>query len=854
MSFIQIDPIGWLPDHFKQQIIDSIVTSVTAQAEKAGRGGLGRALKRLRSDAAFQQAVDQGLKEATDRFVREYTVQDEDLVAAITQDPDFWKADSVRQALLEIVRHPDVHLVEEQLTLARSFVDVLRQRVNRERVDRAVSFYMRCVAESLWHLEPLRPIYELQMQRFGVERAAEMVHELRGMRGDVREAMLALVEAIGEQQKLLAAPDRLALSEPKKIYHNLPQSDYGTFIGREKELAQVHRLLRPHPHSRHYIVVIDGIGGIGKSALALEVAHRYLRDYDRLPKEERFDAIIWTSAKSSVLTAEGIAPRRQITRTLDDIYTTISVTLEREDIIRARPVEQNDLVTKALTQQHTLLIVDNLETVDDERVNIFLRELPAPTKAIVTTRHRIDIAYPVRLTGMPEKDGLTLISQECAKKDVMLNQAEAERLYSRTGGVPLAIVWSVAQMGYGYRVESVLRRLSQPSEEITRYCFEGAVERIWGKPAYNLLMALSLFDVDASREALGFVTDLPELDRDDGLVQLEKLSLIDKTGSRFSVLPMTRQFALAHLSSQAEIESEFRKRQAEYYLFFISNYKLSSDSLDLIRKEHSNIATLLDYLVESGEFPIIIDIFRHYYPFLWRQGYWTQGIKLARQVLSWAEVNKREDLQARCNHWLGRLYLYQGQYTYAEERLSYASNQYSKDDWQWISVQTYLAQVLLRQRRFSEAHQILERALPVVLERRDYRGATRIQNAFAEIELSRPRPNLSAALKHIETGYELAEGRNEQTTVLGKNFYLRGIVEYRYGRIEQAKEWIIRYKELAVKEGFIQEAAQGTLELAKIAKQQGAIEEAEKLAEDVKGVFERLGMREELDECENLSG
>ncbi|HUW11258.1 MAG TPA: ATP-binding protein, partial [Anaerolineae bacterium] len=393
MSLIQIDPLGWLPDSFKQQIIDSVVSFVADQAEKVLGNEVSQALRRLRSDAPFQQAVDRGLKEATGRFVREYTVEDEDLVAAIARDRDFWKAGSVRQALLEIIRHPGVHLAEERTTLTQGFADVLRQRVNRERVGRAVTFYLRCVAESLWHLEPLRPIYELQIQRLSVERATEMVQEMRGMRAEVREAMVALVQAVGEQQQLLAAPGKRALPEPRKVYHNLPQPDYGTFIGREEELKQVHRLLSPQ--SRHFLVTIDGIGGIGKSALALEVAHRYLRDYDRLPPEERFEAIIWTSAKSSVLTADGIAPRQQVARTLDDIYTTIAVTLEREDITHTRSEDQAGLVSRALTQQRTLLVVDNLETVDDERVNVFLRELPSPAKTIVTTRHRIDVAYPV---------------------------------------------------------------------------------------------------------------------------------------------------------------------------------------------------------------------------------------------------------------------------------------------------------------------------------------------------------------------------------------------------------------------------------------------------------------------------
>ena len=72
------------------------------------------------------------------------------------------------------------------------------------------------------------------------------------------------------------------------------------------------------------------------------------------------------------------------------------------------------------------------------------------------------------------------------------------------------------------------------------------------------------------------------------------------------------------------------------------------------------------------------------------------------------------------------------------------------------------------------------------------------------------------------------------------------------GWIGQAEEWIIRYKELAEKEGFVQEAAQSTLELARIAEQRSTIKEARRLTEDARSVFERLGMREELDECDKL--
>ena len=57
---------------------------------------------------------------------------------------------------------------------------------------------------------------------------------------------------------------------------------------------------------------------------------------------------------------------------------------------------------------------------------------------------------------------------------------------------------------------------------------------------------MSLFATDASRDALGYIADVSIYDRDDGLVELEGLSMIDKTGSRFKLLPITKSFALAN--------------------------------------------------------------------------------------------------------------------------------------------------------------------------------------------------------------------------------------------------------------------------------------------------------------------
>src|SRR5579885_3869691 len=110
--------------------------------------------------------------------------------------------------------------------------------------------------------------------------------------------------------------------------------------------------------------------------------------------------------------------------------------------------------------------------------------------------------------------------------------------------MPLAIVWSVAQIAHGYDVQTVLHRLSQPTDDVARFCFENSLQLIRESPAHQLLMALSRFRSEATREALGYVTNLDQdtLARDTGLSTLQKLSLINRHGGRFDMLPLTRTY------------------------------------------------------------------------------------------------------------------------------------------------------------------------------------------------------------------------------------------------------------------------------------------------------------------------
>ncbi|HXF29118.1 MAG TPA: NB-ARC domain-containing protein, partial [Chlamydiales bacterium] len=66
---------------------------------------------------------------------------------------------------------------------------------------------------------------------------------------------------------------------------SLPRRPY--FVGRDEEIKAVLQSLQPN--SRTFIIGIEGIGGMGKSTLAIELSHRCIEN-------DLFEAVIWISA------------------------------------------------------------------------------------------------------------------------------------------------------------------------------------------------------------------------------------------------------------------------------------------------------------------------------------------------------------------------------------------------------------------------------------------------------------------------------------------------------------------------------------------------------------------------------
>lgn len=857
----EINVSDLIPKELRQQAQDALVDFVSEQAKKYIDERTAEKIKKLRTDGAFRRKFEQGLERALKRFVDEYYEQDEDLVEAIVEDTSLFEKPDVKQALMTMLKKPGSYLVEEGETVAHSFESVLPRRRNRERVNKAMVYLMRCLVEELWHLPELQPVYSLQFQKLTAEATKHQVEiqkaqlqALTTMNDGVRQALMQLTDAIG-QQKLLPEPGQ-DIEPDQQIFHNLPNPEYGKFIGREKELEKIHEILKPYPKSQHSLVTIDGIGGIGKSALALEAANHYLRNYAQLPIDERFDAIIWTSAKRTILTAEGIKTRHQALHTLEDIYSLIAVALQREDITRARPEEQAEVVRHALARQRTLLIIDNLETVDDEAVMAFLHELPAPTKAIVTTRHRIDVAYPVRLVGMPWEDAQSLIEQECNKKGVTLTQEEAQRLYKRTGGVPLAIVWSIAQMGFGYQIGSVLKRLGNPTSDIASFCFEGTMTSIRGKAPHEVLMALSMFVTDGSRAALGNITTLPALELDDGLVMLEKLSLINKRSNRFSLLPLTKSFAENELKSHPDFEERARRNWVDYYK---TSFKFSEDEIIWRYKgpefyeEGENLRDAIEwaYLAGTADDVFILTLLSSDY--FDDTGRWNELLSYCRRALSLARTTQDFVNIGRFSNKIGWFLEQRGEYEDALEAAK-ESNKYYQEagDKKGIgkSLQR-LSAIYRKQGNFDISIELCNQAYNIAKEINDGNLELLILHEYGK--LARAQQDWEGAKKYFTTVQQKFEKIAEETPhdeqlSWGVAGHL-AIVELHLGNPEKAKELCLRSLEF-----FEQHGTRGYLgvlkyRLALAEEALGEFDAAKVHVEEALDWFDRLGMKPDYAEA-----
>jgi tetratricopeptide (TPR) repeat protein len=659
---------------------------------------------------------------------------------------------------------------------------------------------------------------------------------------------------------------------PNRLRHNLPAPSCTSFIGREEEITRLLELLSPR-HSAH-LVSVDGIGGVGKTTLVVEAAYRCLHasyNNEAFMGVPTFDAIIFTSAKQNYLTPFGLLPSLAPRRTLDDIFRQIARMLDELDITGASFEEQLDLIKDALSRQRILLIVDNLETVENQQdVLAFLYELPPTVKAVITTREQI-VFVPVRLTSMPEEDGLCLIQHEAQEKGVSLRHKDSQALYKVTGGVPVAISYAVGQLANGYPIKEVLQGVSQSTGDVARFCFESSVKPLKGQSAHKLLMALALFPMPALQDALVQVA-VPEANSNttnSDLARLRGLSLVRQENDRYSMLPLTREYAFAELNAHPDFESEARERWISWYLSFSQRY-FGQDAkewhqFDGLESEWQNLQAAIEWCMVEGRYAEMLKLWQNIEAYTHIMGrresrlrYWDDRLTWTAWLIQAAEQRGDWTVAAKVivdRAWTLTSMGKQKQLEEADELFARAWQlRHHQETLFMLSLAINIAVLCIQQQKFEQAQTWLTETMELLEQTQlseQQRLRQLVQIRYYQGEILFKNGEYEQAKIVFQEALELAQGMDWRRAIFCTQNWLAEIA-IKQGRLDEAERLLIEGLRVAEANADKSRTAFCQRSLSNLAKAQGNLVEARSWASAALENFERLGMLPEAEETQIL--
>ena len=283
--------------------------------------------------------------------------------------------------------------------------------------------------------------------------------------------------------------------------------------------------------------VVHGLGGIGKTQLAVEYAWKHLCDYD---------AVFWVKADSS--------------EALDGGLAALASLLRLPEAAEGKQAVQTKAVLDWLQgHERWLLIADNADT--DEAARALCERLPPSLLGQVLITSRIS-DWPVNIQDLaldllsPDYATRYLLDRVATKRHNAGDEAAARSVAEELGNLPLALEqaasfivemrWSFAKYQEQFR-DARPELLSEHREGGTRY--PASVAKTWritlaqlSPPARSLLRIAAWFAPDTIPRsvfsALGRGVTASNLAIEKALGELAKFSFIRLTAETVSIHPL----------------------------------------------------------------------------------------------------------------------------------------------------------------------------------------------------------------------------------------------------------------------------------------------------------------------------
>ncbi|MGW6622046.1 protein kinase domain-containing protein [Nocardia sp. NPDC055002] len=346
-----------------------------------------------------------------------------------------------------------------------------------------------------------------------------------------------------------------------------------SFVDRRAEVAEIKALL-----SVSRLVTLAGIGGVGKTRLALRAASNARRDV-----ADGVWMIDLADVRDPVLLVDVVAAGMGM----------------RDD--SAQPMRQ--ALVEFLRSRQTLLVLDNGEQVVQALAELVAELLPAcpSVRILITSREPLDVAgesvLRVRplavpspdveptLRGLPKYDAVSLFADRAAAVVPGFavtddNKAAVVGICSRLDGLPLAIELAAARMR-AMSPEQILQRLTDRYALLTRgsrtaprrqqtlrWCIDWSYQlctpveqRLWARSS----VFAGGFELDAAEQVCG--ADLAPENLLDALSSLVDKSIVNRDEVdgvvRFRMLETMRDYGREQLQESGE-DRDLRRRHRDW--------------------------------------------------------------------------------------------------------------------------------------------------------------------------------------------------------------------------------------------------------------------------------------------------
>lgn len=548
-----------------------------------------------------------------------------------------------------------------------------------------------------------------------------------------------------------------------------------SFIGREKEVAEVKRLL-----SKERIVTLTGPGGTGKTRLAVQVAGEMIEQFQ--------DGIFFV----------GLTP----TTDSGHVPSTIAQSLGITESPRQSIVES---LKEYLRSKSLLLLLDNFEQVISAAPLVAdLVVECSQLKILVTSREGLHISgeheYPVpplalpNLEKLPPLESLTqyaaielFIQRALAvKPDFQITDKTAKSVAEicyRLDGLPLAIELAAARVKL-LPPQAMLPRLENRLEFLTGGARDLPVRHqtlrntiAWSYDLLNeneqrLFRRLSVFVGGCTIAAVETVAGDNPISASilDSLGSLLDKSLLRETDGlndepRFILLEMLREFGMEQLEASGE-QDIIRRRHADFFLALAGQAEAGLGNVEqvhwmnLMEQEHDNLRAALEWsktAEEGGE--ICLRLASTLGLFWEARGYLSEGRERLANVLLSETTQGRTGARAILLTRAAELAYRQSDYPATESFARESLEIYREvGDRQGIaSALIKLGNAATEVGNYSTAAESLEEALMIWRERGDMHGTARAL--------------ISLGWTALRSGdYDLANQRLEEALAISREF------------------------------------------------------------------------------------